>query len=203
MRLERLRRQLTPTQQRALVWGLSLLAALLVGVLVTGGCQGAGYTVVRREGSPLPLPAGEALVVLPGYLLENVVAHGVVTANTPVDISDVKVHYTPEGIAISAKAHVGLKVFSVPVPFSTVVHPTASDSGGIAVHLSDTRAVGGRLPLLFEQTLESAVNNAIENATAIKDYRIVGVEETPQGLYVYVEYTGLGPVPPLSLSGPP
>lgn len=209
MRAQRLRRRLattrrlTPTQQRGVVWSLSVIAALLLGVLVAGGGRDVSYTVIRREGSPLPLPEGQALVVLPGSLLEQVVAHGVATADTPVDLSDVEVHYTAEGITVSGDAHVGLKVFSVPVPFSTVIHPVASSGGGIAIHLSNTKAVGGRLPLILEQTLESAVNDAIKNATTIKDYRIVAIEEAAQGLYVYVQYTGPGSPLPLSINGPP
>lgn len=193
------RQRLSKRQQRWILWSMSVLAAAMFGILLAGGCQGgAKYTVNVRTGSPLPLEGNRALVVLPGGMVEQVVKQGIAQADMPFDLSGVKVHYSRDGIAISGDADVGVTVFSVGLPFSTLVHPVASGDGKLAIHLSNTKAVGGKLPVVFQDALEGAVNSSLKQALAVQDYRIEDVEQSDQGLYVYILYTPLAGAAPLS-----
>ena len=168
-----------------LFWMLALTATLLFGVLLGGGCRGAAYQVNVRTGAALPLADGEALVALPSGMVESLVSDGIARSGLP--ISGVDVRYGADGLVIAGKADVDLAFASIGVPFSTRAVPVFDQQQGLQVRLSDTRAVGGRLPNFIQEAIEGIVNRSIREGIQLQGYAVSRIELSDGALLVYVK----------------
>ena len=142
--------------------------------------------IQARYGDPSLGAGEEALIVIAAGLLETVVERSLADAPGAVEFDDVVAELTADGLEVRADA--GVRVLGVPVRagISTVALPVANGEGGVGVVLSETRAVGARLPGSVENAIEETLNDEITRATRPEGYRVERVELAGDELLVYL-----------------
>lgn len=173
-------------------WAVAaVLGVLLVGalyLLLAGRGTGETVNVTVREGAPVLSDDQNALVMVRGDIVKQLLETGIAEADLPFKVADINVEMEPTGIQISGRA--ATKLFSVPVSakFSAVVHPQARTDGSIGVQLTNVRAASGRLPAVFEPALESVINDELNRATRIEGFQVSAVEMAHDAMLVYLRF---------------
>ena len=176
--------RLSPRVVGVIVVAIALFLAGLGSALAFTG--GDTYTVNVRQGAVLPLSPGRSLLVIQGPAIEQTIKTNLENTQSSVKLRSVKIHYTTLGIQVSADADVKVAAFTIPVPFKTTVHPMTTDGGGLQVKLSNTSAIGQRLPNVVQSVVESEVNRSIRSALPNNTYQLQDIELSPNGMLIYL-----------------